>query len=98
MMVLIDVTKLPLYKRLSVDENYRTNVEVAVYIRNIAEIESIVVVQCKDCKHYHAETGFCNKHSYFVDSEGMSCSPAESPNWTTWEENDFCNYGERKDD
>ena len=55
------------------------------------------IVPCEKCDHYHRETGFCNKHSYFVDSDGMSCSPAESPNWTVWEENDFCSYGERKD-
>lgn len=54
------------------------------------------IVQCRGCKHYHAETGYCDENSFFCDSEGMSCSHAESPNWTVWEENDWCSKGERK--
>lgn len=60
-------------------------------------VDAVPVVRCAGCKHYHAETGYCDKNSHFIDSEGMSCSPAESPNWTIWDENDFCSYGERKD-
>lgn len=55
------------------------------------------VVHCKDCKFWHEETGFCVKHSYFIDSDGMSCTPAESPNWTIWDADAFCSDGELKD-
>ena len=46
------------------------------------------VVRCKDCKHWHEETAFCEKHSRF-DSFGMD--------WNMFAEDDFCSYGERKD-
>lgn len=60
-------------------------------------IDAVPVVRCKDCKLWHEETGFCEKHSFFIDSDGVCCSPAESPNWTMTDPNDFCSYGERKD-
>lgn len=56
------------------------------------------LVFCKDCKKYHAEIGWCDEHSYFVDSEGMACSPAESPNWKMFPPDYFCKDGERKND
>ena len=55
------------------------------------------VVRCKDCKYYDKETGFCLKHSYFKDSDGMPCSPADSPDFTFFNEDDFCSYGKTKD-
>ena len=66
-------------------------------INHAPTIDAVPVVRCAGCKHYHAETGYCDKNSHFIDSEGMSCSPAESPNWTIWDENDFCSFGERKE-
>ena len=48
----------------------------------------VPVVRCKDCKHWHEETGFCEEHSRF-DSFGMD--------WNMFAEDDFCSYGERKD-
>ena len=54
------------------------------------------VVRCKDCKHYHAETGWCNVHSSFIDSHGGACHPWESSVWKEFEPDDFCSYGERK--
>lgn len=60
-------------------------------------IDAVPVVRCADCKHWHEETGYCDNHSYFIGIDGMSCSPAESPSWTTWDEDDFCSDGERKD-
>lgn len=62
----------------------------------IIDIEKIV--RCKDCKHYHQSTGFCEENSYFYDDEGLSCSPAESPNWTMFSDDDFCSYGERRNE
>ena len=57
----------------------------------------VEVVRCKDCKYYNKKTGFCLKHSYFKDSDGMSCSPADSRDFTFFNEDDFCSYGERMD-
>lgn len=57
----------------------------------------VEVVRCKDCKHYHQFTSFCEKNSYFYDDNGLSCSPADSPSWTMFADNDFCSYGERMD-
>ena len=48
----------------------------------------VKVVRCKDCKHWHEETGFCEEHSRF-DSFGMD--------WNMFADDDFCSYGERKD-
>lgn len=56
----------------------------------------VPVVRCKDCKHYHKDTGWCDKHSHFVGSEGEACHPWESSEWKMFEEDDFCSYGERR--
>lgn len=58
--------------------------------------DAIPVVRCKDCKHWHEETGWCKQHSHFVDSEGEPCHPWESREWKRFDENDFCSYGESK--
>ena len=55
------------------------------------------VVRCKDCKHWHKETSWCTKHSRFIDEYGMACHPWESSNWVAFNEDDFCSYGERKE-
>ena len=59
--------------------------------------DAVPVVRCKDCKHWHEETGYCDNHSYFIGPDGMSCSPAESPSWTMWDADDYCSDGERKE-
>ena len=59
-------------------------------------VDAVEVVRCKHCKHWHEETGWCNHHSYFVDSNGEACSPWESPDWKMLNAEDFCSYGERK--
>ena len=58
-------------------------------------VDAVPVVCCGECKHWHRETAYCELHSYFHDHEGLCCSPAESPNWTMWDEKDFCSDGER---
>lgn len=55
------------------------------------------VVRCKDCKYYEKKTGYCLKNSYFKDSDGMSCSPADSRDFTFFNEDDFCSFGARKE-
>lgn len=66
-------------------------------IDTIPIVDSVKVVRCMECKNWHEETGFCEKHSYFVDRDGVCCSPADSPNWTMFDPDDFCSYGERKE-
>lgn len=56
------------------------------------------VVFCMECKHYHEGTAYCDLNSYFVDSDGLCCSPAESPNWTMFDQLDYCSRGERRED
>lgn len=53
---------------------------------------------CKECKHWHEETGFCNKNSYFVDSDGECCDPAKSREWTMFDADDFCSKAERREE
>ena len=66
-------------------------------IGEMPTVDAVPVVRCRECKHWHEETGFCEKHSYFVDGDGVCCSPADSPNWTMFDPDDFCSYGERKE-
>ena len=54
----------------------------------ISALREPIVVRCKDCKHWHEETGFCEKNSQFVFKE---------MEWNMFTEDDFCSYGERKD-
>ena len=56
-----------------------------------------IPVRCKDCKHWHEETGWCYHHSHFIGSEGEPCHPWESSDWKMLNADDFCSYGERKD-
>lgn len=60
-------------------------------------IDAVPVVRCRECKHYHADTGWCNQLSYFQNSDGEPCSPAESMEWKMFMEDDFCSYGQRKE-
>lgn len=51
-------------------------------------VDAEVVVRCKDCKHY--EMGVCLK----IYSDGNAHPEA----WQSRKPDDFCSYGERKDD
>lgn len=56
----------------------------------------VPVVRCKDCKHWHEETEWCNKHSHFVIDEEF-CYPHENSEWKMFDADYFCKDGERKD-
>ena len=43
------------------------------------------VVRCKDCKHYKKDSLSCGMNS------------KDRGEWFNWYEDDFCSYGERKD-
>lgn len=55
------------------------------------------VVHCRECKHYHAGTGWCDQLSFFQTSDGEPCSPAESMDWKMLREADYCSMGQRKE-
>lgn len=78
------------------DIGYNNGLTTAIAIA--MKMDPTDVVRCKDCKHYHKETAYCDLHSYFVDSDMLCCSPAESPNWTMFDEMDYCSRGERRTD
>ena len=67
-------------------------------IRRCTTVDAVEVVRCKDCKHWHEETGWCYHHSHFIGADGEACHPWESGSWKMLNEDDFCSYGERKDD
>ena len=67
-------------------------------VTKLSEVDAVEVVRCKDCKHWHKETGWCHHHSHFVDSEGEACHPWESSQWKMLEADDYCSYGEKETD
>ena len=87
---LIEILRVPIYPHELADP---TEV-VADYL---LDNNVVPVVRCKDCKHWHEETGWCYHHSHFIDGEGEACHPYESSQWKMLEPDDFCSYGERKD-
>jgi hypothetical protein len=56
-------------------------------LEDVPTVDAVEVVRCKDCKHYHEETGFCEEHSCFCK---------EDMEWNMFAEDDFCSYGERR--
>ena len=66
-------------------------------IKDAPTVDAVEVVRCKDCKHWHEETGWCDHHSNFIDEKCEACHPWESNDWKMFNENDFCSDGERKD-
>lgn len=65
--------------------------------REIEDLEkNQIKVRCKDCKHWHEETGWCDHHSWFIEEDGEPCHPWESNNWKMFDADYFCKDGERK--
>ncbi len=69
------------------DENWELYA-TAADIRAIPIVDAVVVVRCKDCAHY--DMGACLK----IYSDGNVCSAA----WQTRKPDDFCSYGEQRED
>lgn len=65
-------------------------------VERFPAVDAVVVVRCKECKHWHHDIGWCDKHSHFVDEKDGACHPWESLNWKMFDADDFCSYGERK--
>ena len=58
----------------------------AFQIANASTVDAVEVVRCRDCKHWHKETLFCDYMPYGEVQERVN-----------WYADDFCSYGERKD-
>ena len=58
----------------------------AFQIANAPTVDAISVVRCRDCKHWHKGTLFCDYMPY-----------GEAQERVNWYADDFCSYGERKD-
>lgn len=59
----------------------------AFQIANAPTVDAVEVVRCRECKHWHKETLFCDYMPYGEEQERVN-----------WYADDFCSYGERKDD
>ena len=66
-------------------------------IEEAETIDAVPVVRCSECKKYHAELGWCDEHSHFIDEERDFCYPHESTEWKMFEPDEWCSRGERKD-
>ena len=62
--------------------------ELVSILKKVESGKLVEVVRCKDCKYWHEEIGWCDENSHFFN-DGM--------NWDIFEADDFCSYGERKD-
>ena len=58
----------------------------AFQIANASTVDAVEVVRCRDCKHWHKETLFCDYMPY-----------GEAQERVNWYADDFCSYGESKD-
>lgn len=67
-------------------------------ISNAKTVDAVPVVRCKDCKHWDEETGWCDKHSHFIDRDGVACHPWENSEWNMFDADYFCKDGERRSD
>ena len=50
-------------------------------------VDAVPVVRCKDCKHYDKNALWCDINSFIFSETHYN-----------WYEEDFCSYGERKND
>ncbi len=67
-------------------ETDATDEEIEWTLDQLPKVDAVEVVRCKDCKHYNEDALDCNLLPW-VDS-------SEHENWYA---DDFCSYGERKD-
>lgn len=84
------------YSRLDMDDPSVTWWMPLPDLPDTDPVHAAGVCYCKECKHWHEETGFCEENSYFVDAAGDCCSPAECRIWTMFDADDFCSKGERR--
>ena len=58
----------------------------AFQIADAPTVDAVPVVRCRECKHWHKETLFCDYMPY-----------GEARERVNWYADDFCSYGERKE-
>ena len=56
-------------------------------VDSVPTVDAVIVTRCKDCKHY--DLGVCLK----IYSDGN----AQKDSWQSRNPDDFCSYGERKE-
>ena len=86
-MRLIDADNL----KIPNDAPYKASVKRVVAMQ--PAVDAVPVVRCKDCKQWHKDIGWCDKHSHFIDGDGNFCHPWESNDWKMFNENYFCSDG-----
>lgn len=62
-------------------------IDVVEFLNGMSTVDAVSVVRCRDCKHWHKDTVFCDYMLYGEASERVN-----------WYADDFCSYGERKED
>ena len=68
------------------NEHFINGIETVLkYAEQLPTVDAEVVVRCKDCKHCDPENHHCDHHM------GTAAPLRRKPD-------DFCSYGERKDD
>lgn len=82
-MRLIDADKMNLLLGISDRDIYAKRM-----LDHMDTVDAVPVVRCKDCAHY--DMGACLK----IYSDGNVCSAA----WQTRKPDDFCSYGEQRED
>lgn len=82
-MRLIDADKMNLLLGISDRDIYAKRM-----LGHMDTVDAVPVVRCKDCAHY--DMGACLK----IYSDGNVCSAA----WQTRKPDDFCSYGEQRED
>lgn len=71
--------------------------QIKSILHRIPAADVVAVVRCRECRHWHDPSGWCDKHSTFL-LNGEPCRPDESAEWKMFDEDDFCSWGERRDD
>ena len=86
----IDRDKIPFYIGIDAETGEEIMLATMNQIEELPTADVVEVVRCKDCKYY--DDGECEYHS---ESKEMR----QYERWTVdVNENDFCSYGERKEE
>lgn len=58
-------------------------------IKNAPTVDAVEVVRCRECVHWSNEVGicWCDMHSHFKGED-----------WNMFDADDYCSYGERRND
>lgn len=72
-------------------------IEIMTEVQYAPAADVVEVVRCRDCKHWHEDEGWCDKHSHFILPDGEFCHVWESADWKMFDADYFCADGERRD-